>query len=157
MPIPRLAALPLVLLLAGCFMPASIQNRHNARYTDARVHEVRAQLDVLREHAASGGLRVLGEPHIGWIDETYNTNDEPRFTLPASGQFVLVAVCDGNCTDVDLVVLDRERRRLGADLEPDDRPAVEFSGARGDVVMGRVTIPGCGVDQCAYGVMLIGQ
>jgi hypothetical protein len=120
------------------------------------VGEVRAQLQVLREHVAQQGWTVVGEPHIGWLERTYNEDDEPRFTLPSSGRHVLLAVCDGNCTDIDLVVLDSQRRRLGADLEPDDRPAVEFSGSRGDVVRGRVTIPGCNIDRCAYGVMLVG-
>jgi hypothetical protein len=34
---------------------------------------------------------------------------------------------------------------------------VEFSGSRGDVVRGRVTIPGCRVNQCAYGVVLLAR
>jgi hypothetical protein len=151
-----LCALPLALVLTGCFMPAAAGNRMENRFRDARVGEVRAQLQILREHVAQQGWTVVGEPHIGWLERTYNENDEPRFTLPASGRHVLLAVCDGNCTDIDLVVLDSQRRRLGADLEPDDRPAVEFSGSRGDVVRARVTIPGCSVNQCAYGVMLVG-
>lgn len=138
-------------------MPAATGNRLENRFRDARVSEVRAQLQVLREHAAQQGWSVVGEPHIGWLERTYNENDEPRFTLPSTGRHALLAVCDGNCTDIDLVVLDSGRRRLGADLEPDDRPVVEFSGAGGDVVMGRVTIPGCNINRCAYGVMLVGQ
>lgn len=137
-----LPALPLALMLAGCFMPAATGNRMENRFRDARVGEVRAQFQVLREHVAGQGWSVVGEPHIGWLEKTYNENDEPRLTLPASGRHALLAVCDGNCSDIDLVVLDSQRRRLGADLEPDDRPSVEFSGARGDVVIGAGDDPG---------------
>jgi hypothetical protein len=151
----RLLAIVLALPLAGCFMPAATANRLNNRFSDARVGEVRAQLRVLTEHTRGQGWSVVGEPHVGWLEETYNEADEPRFTIPATGRYVMLAVCDGNCTDVDLVVLDAARRRLGADFEPDDRPAVEFSASRGDVVRGRVTIPGCRVRSCAYGVMIV--
>jgi hypothetical protein len=154
---PSLRVLPVALLLAGCFMPAATANRLDNRYREARLREVHAELQGLRELATRQGLRIIGEPQIGWLEKTYDESDETRFTLPASGQFLLLAVCDGNCSDVDLVVLDSQRRRLGADLEPDDRPLVEFSGSRGDVVMGRVTTPGCRVNQCAYGVMLVGK
>jgi hypothetical protein len=151
----RLSALVLVLVTPGCFMPAATANRLDNRYRDARLSEVREQLRILQGHVAQQGWSTVGEPRIGWLEERWNESDEPSFTLPANGRFVMLAVCDGNCSDVDLVVLDSQRRRLGADLEPDDRPAVEFSGSRGDVVRGRVTIPGCRVNQCAYGVMLV--
>jgi hypothetical protein len=154
---PHLLAVPLALALAGCFMPAATANRLDNRFRDARVGEVRAQLRVLTEHTRGQGWSVVGEPHIGWLEETYNEADEPRFTIARTGRYAMLAVCDGNCTDVDLVVLDAARRRLGADLEPDDRPAVEFSASHGDVVRGRVTIPGCRIRSCAYGVMLVSR
>jgi hypothetical protein len=157
MRVPRLLAVPLVFTLAGCFMPAATANRLDNRFRDARLHEVREKLRILTEHTRGQGWSVVGAPHVGWIEETYNEADEPRFTIPATGRYALIAICDGNCSDIDLVVLDGGRRRLGADLEPDDRPAVEFSASRGDVVRGRVTIPGCRIRTCAYGVMLVGN
>jgi hypothetical protein len=151
----RLSALMLVLVTPGCFMPAATANRLDNRYRDARIAEVREELRILQAHVAQRGWSAVREPVMGWLEKTWDESDDVSFTLPANGLYLMLAVCDANCTDVDLVVLDSQRRRLGADLEPDARPVVEFSGSRGDVVRGRVTIPGCRVNQCAYGVVLL--
>lgn len=145
----------LLFLLPGCFMPAATANRLENRWQDAREAEVDGQLRTMIELADERGWRLVGE-HSGFISE-WNSNDEPRFTLPSSGAYTMVGVCDLNCNDIDLVVLTSDRYRIGEDLEPDDAPVVEFTGERGSSVLGRVTIPGCGVERCAYGVILLGR
>lgn len=142
--------------LSGCFMPAATANRIQNRWEDAREAEVDGQLRNMIQGAAERGWRKVGE-HRGYISEEWNPNDEPRFTLPSSGPYTMVGVCDLNCNDMDLVVLTSDRYRIAEDLEPDDAPVVEFTGERGSSVLGRVTIPGCAVERCAYGVILLGR
>ena len=51
--------------------------------------------------------------------------------------------CGGNCIDMDLVVWNAARRRVGADTEPDARPVATFRGTAGERVTVGVTIPDC--------------
>lgn len=144
----------MLFLLPGCFMPAATANRIGNRWEDAREAEVENQLRNLVGVARERGWRLVGE-HRGYISEQWNSNDEPRFSLPSTGDYTMVGVCDLNCDDMDLVVLTSDRYRIGEDLAPDDAPVVEFRGERGTSVLGRVTIPGCAVERCAYGVILL--
>ena len=139
---PLLAAV-CTLVLAGCFMPASIDNRVAAR-DRARVNaEVAAAWQRLDADAASRGWRPVGEPRQGVLQETYNESDEIRIDLPATGEYNVAAMCGPNCIDMDLVVFNAQRQRVAADLEPDATPIVAFRGNAGDRFTVRVTMPDC--------------
>lgn len=130
-------------LLAGCFMPASIQNRVNERErnrVDAAVAEQWRRLDA---DAAGRGWRPLGEPRQGTLQESYNESDEIRIDLPATGEYNVVGMCGSNCRDMDIVVFNAARQRVAADLEPDAVPIVAFRGNAGERFTARVTIPDC--------------
>lgn len=131
------------LLLAGCFMPASIQNRVNQRDQERVNAEAAAQWRRLDADAASRGWRPVGEPRQGMLQETYNERDEIRIELPATGEYNVVAICGPNCIDMDMVVHNAARQRVAADLEPDAVPIVAFRGNAGDRFTVTVTIPSC--------------
>jgi len=78
------------------------------------------------------------------------------------GEYAILGVCDGQCSDLDLDLY-LDGARVGGDFEPDARPVVSFradSGTRARVV---VTAPGCegrttsGNWYCTYGVQLMGR
>lgn len=130
-------------LLAGCFMPASIQNRANARERDRVGAEVAAHWRRMDADAASRGWRPVGEPRQGVLQETYNERDEIRIDLPATGEYNIVGMCGSNCRDMDIVVYNAARERVAADLEPDAVPIVAFRGNAGERFTASVTVPGC--------------
>jgi hypothetical protein len=73
------------------------------------------------------------------------------FNLSAGGTYVLIGVCDENCSDLDLIVRDSSGNEVGRDEEPDDTPIVIVEGARGGrytVEVGMVTCEG----NCNWGV-----
>jgi hypothetical protein len=131
----RIPLLPLVaiVLLGGCFMPASIQNRANQQALDevraAAAADWRSRDRVL----AQEGWQPVGEAREGRLVERYT----------ATGRYAVLGICTANCIDMDLVVLDAQRRRIGADLDPDATPVVDFQGREGDRVTVRVTTPDC--------------
>jgi hypothetical protein len=130
-------------LLAGCFMPASVANRAAQRDMDrvrAEAAEHWRQLDGV---LASDGWRPVAEASMGGLEETYDESDEIRITLPSAGTYALVGICGSNCYDMDLVLLNSDRRRIAADLEPDATPMVIFQGAAGARFTAIVTIPDC--------------
>lgn len=63
-----------------------------------------------------------------------------------------MGACDADCTDVDLVVLDRDRATLGTDMEPDDEPVVTFRAPYSGEYFVGVSIARCSTEVCAYGV-----
>lgn len=130
-------------LLAGCFMPASIQNRANERERDRVGAAVAEQWQRLDADAASRGWQPVGEPRQGVLQETYNPSDELRIDLPATGEYNIVGMCGPNCRDMDIVVWNAARQRVGADLEPDAVPIVAFRGNAGERFTATVTIPDC--------------
>lgn len=130
-------------LLAGCFMPASIDNRVAQRDRDRVRAAAAEQWRRLDADAASRGWRPVGEPMQGTLMESYNERDEIRIDLPATGEYNLVGMCGPNCTDMDLVVYNSARQRVAGDLEPDATPIVAFRGSAGDRFTATVTIPGC--------------
>jgi hypothetical protein len=73
------------------------------------------------------------------------------FNLSAGGTYVLIGVCDENCSDLDMIVRDAAGNEVGRDEEMDDAPMVVVQGARGgrySVDVGMVTCQG----NCNWGV-----
>lgn len=140
-----IAAACSALLLAGCFMPASIQNRVNQREAERVRAEAAAQWQRLDADAASRGWRPVGEPRQGLLQETYNESDDLAITLPATGEYNVVGFCLENCIDMDFVVYDAARQRVTQDIELDATPIVAFRGRAGERYNVRVTIPDCRV------------
>jgi len=142
MRIPLLLLVTLV-FLGGCFMPASVQNRANQRALDGVRAAAAADWQARDRLLAQEGWQPVGEAHEGRLVEGFDESDEVVYSLPATGRYAVLGICTSNCLDMDLVVLDAERRRIGSDLEPDATPVVEFQGRAGDRVTVLVTTPDC--------------
>lgn len=131
------------LVLAGCFMPASIANRAAARDMERVRAEAAAEWRRLDGIMAQRGWRPVGEPDEGALEERYDESDEIRLTLPATGTYTMLAICGGNCLDMDLDVRNAAGERVVADFEPDDTPIVTFQGREGERFRVVLTIPDC--------------
>ena len=133
----------LFLLTAGCFMPASIQNRVNERDRDRYRAEAATEWRARDQSMAQQGWVPAFEAQEGGLVEDYDESDDIRVTLPSTGDFAMLAICGANCIDMDLVVYNAAGQRVAADLDPDARPIVQFSGRSGERFNVRVTIPDC--------------
>lgn len=70
------------------------------------------------------------------------------------GAYIATAVCDDDCTDIDLVVADSEMNELGSDFKLDALPVVQFTAPRrGDYTIG-VSMESCATDVCLYAIQL---
>jgi hypothetical protein len=133
----------LAVLASGCFMPASIQNRVNERDRERYRAEAAAAWRERDRILGERGWVPAGAAQEGRLVERYNESDRIPVTLPSTGRFTLIGICGDNCLDMDLVVYNSARQRVAADLEPDSRPAVAFSGRAGERFTVLVTIPNC--------------
>ena len=67
-----------------------------------------------------------------------------------------MGVCDEDCSDIDLSLLDGYGNLVVEDIEVDDAPVIEFTvTASGDFTLG-VEMYECSVEPCYYGVGLFG-
>ena len=105
--------------------------------------QVTSQLDAF----PLGEGMTLADQRTGLVE----ADAEHRFTLElGAGSYAGVAVCDYDCTDVDLLVYAADGTTVSSDLLEDDVPIVEFDILKGDVTyefmvrMVECTTPSCG-------------
>jgi hypothetical protein len=94
------------------------------------------------------GLKSIGEaaPH-----ETAQV----ALTLPAAGEYRVMAVCSNECGNVDLAI-EELGGRLGSDTYQDDFPFVTFTAE--DVnVTALVTMAQCNTETCGYELSVWGK
>jgi hypothetical protein len=110
-------------------------------------------------------VRQLRGVQEGMADQGYAAYERPRYNLLAPdsldtalaslepGEYRALAVCDGDCSDVDLMVTDEDGEVLGMDVLDDDYPIVDFKTSGG---MTGVTVKMilCETDVCYYGLQL---
>lgn len=68
------------------------------------------------------------------------------------GQYWITAVCDLDCSDVDLAVVDEAGGVVDSDYEIDDFPVVGFTVDASATYEVRVIMASCSVDPCGVGV-----
>jgi hypothetical protein len=134
-----------VVLVAALLAPAS------AHAQDSRWHrQVSSQLDRYGTVLSDRGYRLTQDVRSGSLDD----DEDEYFTLEleADRAYVLVGVCDEDCTDVDLRLFDAEGTEIDSDLEADDYPVVEVRPGRTTRFRVKVIMATCSTSPCFYGV-----
>lgn len=89
---------------------------------------------------------------IGWL----NNGDSPATNWPvdltAGTSVMIIGVCDNDCTDVDLVLEDRDRVVLASDTAADDLPLLRFTPDSTATYWIKPTMHACQVNPCGYGI-----
>lgn len=110
-------------------------------------------------------VRQLRGVEPAMVEEGYARYRKPHYALLApdsldrtvarlkAGEYRAIAVCDGDCRDVDLMVSDAAGEVLGMDVLDDDYPIVDFETPGGEVELTAKMIQ-CSTDVCYYGVQL---
>lgn len=107
-----------------------------------------ALLDQAGRLFAEEGYHAVGFVHEGALDN----GEAARVTLPLreGGEIVLVGVCDGDCSDMDLTLFDPGGTQLAADIETDDVPIVRTTPGRTGAYSVTVQMAACSVDPCGF-------
>ncbi len=133
-------------LMAGAALLAASP----ARAQDPWEQQVTAQLEAVVEALDQEGLSPAGEPLYGALNADEYENVELELT---AGSFLLIGVCDGDCTDLDLV-LSADGEEIASDLEADDTPVLVVEVEEGGTLTLRVGMAVCSSGPCRYGVGL---
>jgi hypothetical protein len=109
---------------------------------------VTTQLDSAVVLMRGQGFSPTDEPVLGTLAQ--GANEEFELDLEAGSQYFVVGVCDGGCSDLDLV-LTRGSDEVEADRELDDVPMLAIQGQSGSFVLS-VQMATCTSSECHYGV-----
>lgn len=135
--------LSMMALAAGvallCASPAQAQPQIVSTQLDSAVVLMGGNGFVPVDNAVTGAL-PQGE------DEEFEVD------LEAGTQYMVVGVCDGGCSDLDLV-LTRGGEEVQADRQLDDVPMLAINDQSGTFVLS-VQMANCSSSECHYGVRI---
>lgn len=111
---------------------------------------IRTQLDSAGVLMGSNGFRIQDDIVSGDL----RTGQDEEFELELEGgkTYIIVGVCDGDCTDLDMALTTSGGEDVDSDYEDDDVPMVMVEVERGATYNLKVRMAACSVEPCAFGV-----
>lgn len=116
-----------------------------------------AQANVVRTQLDSAVVLMRGQGFVPLDDAVTGTlaagqDEEFEVELEAGVTYMVVGVCDGGCSDLDLVLTDDEGDEMEADRELDDVPMLAVENTSNVEAVLTVQMATCSTAQCHYGV-----
>jgi hypothetical protein len=112
--------------------------------------QVLDQIRTASELFVSEGFAQVGEARTGSLND--ETSEDFNLTLEADVSYILVGVCDNDCPDLDLALLDDAGNEIDSDYEKDAFPMVEVTPSRTRSYRVHVYMAECTSEPCFYGV-----
>ncbi len=112
--------------------------------------QVLEQIRTASELIAPEGYAMVGDAHMGSLHD--ESSEDFHLTLQAGVHYILVGVCDNDCPDVDLMLLDDSGNEVDSDYETDAVPIVEATPFRTQSYRVHVYMADCTNAPCFYGV-----
>lgn len=143
-----LAAASLTLALLGAAA-------HAAHAQDTWTQQVRRLLNNAASVAIDNGMHSTHEPFYGSLDDGDSGNS--GVTLRAGTTYMLVGVCDNDCTDLDLRLFSPDGDEVDSDVQDDDTPVVTVTPRQSGRYSVRAIMANCNADPCRYGIGVYGK
>jgi hypothetical protein len=131
------------LLVGGLFLAAPA-----AAQQDPWMRQVRAQLVAVAESVGDEGMDIAGDPIGGSLNE--GATETVRIRIQP-GTYLIVGVCDEDCSDLDLALVSGGEE-VDADDAADDSPVLGIEVSAATTVTLRVHMANCSSEPCRYGV-----
>jgi hypothetical protein len=111
---------------------------------------IRTQLDSAAVLMGNEGFRLQDDIVTGDLRQ----GEDEQFELELEGgrTYIIVGVCDGDCSDLDMALTTAGGEDVDSDYETDDVPMVMVEVPRGAVYHLKVEMATCSVEPCAFGV-----
>lgn len=120
------------------------------------VQQITDQLDNAAKFVAeNGGLRKTHDYSIDFLEK----GKKATITLDLRGGvgYILVGVCDEDCTDIDIKVLDPSGRVVASDFTVGDVPRVVVEPTRNGKYTVEIMMEACSTEPCLYGLGAFGK
>jgi hypothetical protein len=89
---------------------------------------------------------------LGWLGGGMAPTVNWPVRLFGGRPFLIVGVCDNECTDVDLVLENQEGIELASDRASDDLPVIRITPDTTATYWLKPIMHACQVDHCGYGI-----
>lgn len=111
-----------------------------------------AQFQQYGQIFAQEGYQPYAQPYANALAPGAPTS--VPVTLQAGVNYQVLAVCDANCRDIDLRLLDQNGVQVGIDMEPDDHPVINVQPIETAQFQLQVLMSHCAAQQCFYAAQL---
>lgn len=108
-------------------------------------NQLNAQYNRLSQNGYASSKYIIGRLN-NREDETWNIR------LFGGNEYQITGVCDGDCKDVDLALLDSNGRELVSDTSADDVPVMTYRVRTTGMYSIKVTMYSCSQDPCYFGL-----
>ena len=127
--------------------PASAQSRYTS--------QVEFQFGIVRAFAESVDFPQVHKPVFSSLRD--DAEESVTVSLEAGMACRIIALCDADCSDVDIFVTDPSGQEVGSDTGSSDAPVVSVqTSVEGDYQV-RVRMAACSTEPCYYGVAVFGS
>ena len=134
-------------LTLGAAVPVVAQNEHQDL--------VNTLLNAAERLARSSGYNSTHSRYNGQLREGQERT--VTINLDRGTSYMIIAQCDGDCSDIDLWLYDENGNLIDEDVLVDDTPIVEVTPLRSARFSIRVRMVSCNVEPCYYGIGAYGQ
>jgi hypothetical protein len=135
--------------LAACVLGLMLPSPAQAQ--DAWEQQVRDQLTELGSSYEDDGYEMTHRLWVGSLD-AYDT-EEITLDLVTGQEYVIIGVCDNDCSDLDLVLYGDGDFEIDEDVERDAYPEVGVIVDVGGTFGVEIFMAACSADPCRYGLM----
>jgi hypothetical protein len=116
---------------------------------------VRAQLGAIKAIGEGEGFRQAFDDHFDLLGN--RASDEYTFELKSGREYFIAAVCDQDCSDLDLKLHDENGKLIAEDDLVDDAPIVRVTPRWSGRFTLTVTMFDCSSAPCHYGISVLGR
>ena len=121
----------------------------------AQPEVIRTQLDSAAVLVGNEGFRLQDDIVAGELGQ--GASDEYELELEGGMTYIIIGVCDGDCSDLDLALTTSGGDDVDSDYETDDVPMVMVEVERGQTYNLKVEMAACSVEPCAFGIGVYGK
>lgn len=125
--------------------PVAQNNNYDAQVT--------SQLDRVEEVANGMNYRRLFRSPMMHMDK--DAVENYTVVLTQGVNYKIAGVCDNDCPDMDIKLIDPNGREVAADVLTDSVPIVDYRAARGGAFTVRVVMYNCTSNPCSAGVTVM--
>lgn len=132
-----------------CFTLTSLTAAQGTPPGDRWEREVNDRLRRAGQALQTQGYRLRPDPFHGSLNQ--GETEQMWISLRVGGEYALVAVCDSDCSDLDLRLVNDRDHELAVALDSGP-PVLRFSPTQDGKFRLRVVMAACGHSPCRYGV-----
>jgi hypothetical protein len=117
--------------------------------------DVRLQLQIYKLAGLADGWIETHNEQFGILN--HQKVNSYNFNLKANTSYKVIAVCDKNCKDLDLVLFDENNKEVSRDSSKDNMPIVEVIPKWTGKYNLKVVMYQCNTNPCFYGVTVLAR